>query len=105
MTRRPVYIVDEQKRVTLGSAVTPGDRYDVVPEEDHSIVLMPSPDGRVKVDDRRRVSLGRMARAGEMFRADPYSDGRIVLGPLLVVDPSAMDPDLIASIQDYLVEP
>lgn len=102
MSTRPVYVVDDQKRVTLGPLVTPGERYDVEPDEE-SLILVPRPDGRVKVDDRRRVPLGRLSIAGTLYRADLYADARIALSPLLLVDPTEMDPDLRAAIQDYLI--
>lgn len=102
MSRRPVYVVDDQKRVTLGSLVEPSARFEVTAEEE-DLILTPHDYGRVKVDGRRRLPLGRMALAGAMFRADPYPDGRIVLSPLLLVDPAGMDADLIAAIQDHLV--
>ena len=103
MSPRPTYVVDDQKRITLGPLIEPGERYDVETRED-SLILIPSPAGRVKADPRRRISLGRLALAGAIYRADLYADGRIVLGPLLLVDPTDMDMDLRAAIQDYLIE-
>ena len=103
MSNRPVYVVDEQKRITLGHLVIPGDRYDVTADED-TLILVPREEGRVRVDARRRLPLGRMTLAGAMYRADIYADGRVVLQHLLLLDPSLMDPDLIAAVQDYRVD-
>lgn len=100
---RPVYIIDDQKRVTLGPLVSPGEQFDVVPEED-GIRLQPRPDGRVKVDGRRRLSLGRLVAAGAIFRIDTLPDGVIFLAHLWLIDPSSMSPDLASSIQDYRVD-
>jgi hypothetical protein len=102
MSLRPVYVIDDQKRVTLGSLAEPGAYFDVE-VDDGSLVLQPSPHGRVKVDARRRLALGRKAAAGAMFRADVYADGRIVLAPLLLIDPSTMSPELLAEVRAHII--
>lgn len=101
---RPVYVVDGQKRITLGVLVEPGARFNLTGDaDDLSLTLTPSPTGRTRVDDRRRAPLGRMTMAGSMFGVDLLPDDSLILTPLHIIDTSDMAPDLRASIEDYLV--